>query len=81
MFGHDRHRKDGSDAPIATPPVRTVRVLQGDEELQAALERAKVFESRRFDDYKRRIGTYDRFINQGRSYAAELEAESTAEAS
>jgi hypothetical protein len=44
------------DPPIVHPQVRTVRLLQGDEELQAALERASAFERRGIDDSQRRIG-------------------------
>jgi hypothetical protein len=77
-----RHGKEGSDAPIASPPVRTVRLLQGEEELQAALERARRYESRGFDEYKRRMGAYDRFLTQRESgHANVLPIEPTAEAS
>jgi hypothetical protein len=64
MF-HHRHEKDGSYSPIAAPPVKTVRLLHDDDELQEALERARGFESRGFDEYKRRMGAYDRFLTQG----------------
>jgi hypothetical protein len=82
MFHHLRHQKDGSHTPIASPPVKTVRVLQGDEELQEALERARGFESRGFDEYKRRMGAYDRFLAQGQGGRANvLPIDQTAEAS
>ena len=64
MF-HHRRDKAGSLSPIASPPVKTVRLLHDDAELQAALERAKGFESRGFDEYKRRMGAYDRFLTRG----------------
>jgi hypothetical protein len=81
MF-HHRHGKEGSNAPIASPPVKTVRLLQGDEELQEAIERAKGFESRGFDEYKRRMGTYDRFMTRGRVHSGNvLPIETSAEAS
>jgi hypothetical protein len=41
----------------------SVRLLQGPEELQAAVERAREFERRRVDEYQRRVGAYDRFLN------------------
>ena len=81
MF-HHRHGKDGSDSPIASPPVKTVRVLQDEEELQEALERAKGFESRGFDEYKRRMGAYDRFLTRGQGRPDNVHPiESSAEAS
>jgi hypothetical protein len=82
MF-HHRHDKDGSLSPIATPPVKTVRVLNDAAELQEALERAKRFESRGFDEYKRRMGAYDRFLTRGQPGRADnvLPIEPSAEAS
>jgi hypothetical protein len=81
MF-HHRHDKAGSNSPIASPPVKTVRLLQGDEELQEAIERAKGFESRGFDEYKRRMGTYDRFMTRGQGHPTNvLPIEPSAEAS
>jgi hypothetical protein len=81
MF-HHRHDKGGSHSPIAAPPIRTVRVLQGDAELLEALERAKSFERRGFDEYKRRMGAYDRFLTQGQGRPDNvLPIESSAEAS
>ena len=81
MF-HHRHGRDGSEAPIASPPVRTVRLLQDDAELQEALERAKGFESRGFDEYKRRMGAYDRFLRREQARPGNvLPIESSAEAS
>ena len=64
MF-HHRHDKDASRSPIASPPVKTVRVLSDEAELQEALERAKGYKSRGFDEYKRRMGAYDRFLTRG----------------
>jgi hypothetical protein len=71
MF-HHRHGKDGSHSPIASPPTKTVRLLQGEEELQEAIERAKGFESRGFDEYKRRMGTYDRFMRRGQVHSGNV---------
>jgi hypothetical protein len=80
MF-HHRHDKDGSYPPIASPPVRTVRLLRGDEELQEAIDRARAYERRGFDEYKRRMGTYD-LMTKGRTYPVNvLSMESSAEAS
>ena len=36
-------------------------LLQSNEELQSAIERARAFERR--DDYERRVGAYDRSLN------------------
>jgi hypothetical protein len=81
MF-HHRHDKEGSHSPIAAPPMKTVRLLQSDTELQEALERAKGFESRGFDEYKRRMGAYDRFLTRGQVRPDNvLPLESSAEAS
>jgi hypothetical protein len=81
MF-HHRHDKAGSHSPIPAPPIKSVRVLQGDAELQEALERAKGFESRGFDEYKRRMGAYDRFLTRGQGRPDNvLPMESSAEAS
>jgi hypothetical protein len=82
MFRH-RHDKDGSLSPIASPPVKTVRVLNDEAELQEALERAKGYESRGFDEYKRRMGAYDRFLTRGQQGRPDnvLPIEPSAEAS
>ena len=64
MFRH-RHDKAASHSPIASPPVKSVRLLHSETELQEALERAKGFETRGFDEYKRRMGAYDRFLTRG----------------
>jgi len=59
-----------------------VRLLQDDAELQEALERAKGFESRGFDEYKRRMGAYDRFLRREQERPGNvLPIESSAEAS
>jgi hypothetical protein len=70
MFHH--HRNDTPDPPIVHPQVRTVRLLQGDEELQAAVERASAFERRGIDDSQRRIGTYDRLLGDGEGQLANV---------
>jgi hypothetical protein len=63
--------------------VKTVRVLNDDAELQEALERAKGYESRGFDEYKRRMGAYDRFLTRGQAGRPDnvLPIEPSAEAS
>jgi len=58
----------------------TVRLL-GPDELQAAVERAREFERRRANEYQRRIGSYDRFLNQGARPAEVVPIDSAAEAS
>jgi hypothetical protein len=82
MF-HHRHDKNGSLSPIASPPVKTVRLLNDEAELQEALERAKGYESRGFDEYKRRMGAYDRFLTRGQQGRPDnvLPIEPSAEAS
>jgi hypothetical protein len=58
-----RHHRNAPDArQVAPPRVHTVRLLYGDEELQAAVERARAFERRGSDEYQRRVGTYDRLL-------------------
>jgi hypothetical protein len=57
-----RHRQVTPGSPISAPPTRTVRVLQSDAELQAAVERAREFERRGVDAGQRRVGTYDRVL-------------------
>lgn len=79
MFHH--HHKDTLDSPIASPRVPSVRVLQGEEELQAAVERAREFERRRADEYGRRVGAYDRFLNGEAPSANVVPIDSSAEAS
>jgi hypothetical protein len=57
-----RHYRDVIPVPKIDPPrVRTVLVLQSNEELQSAIERARAFERR--DEYERRVGAYDRYLN------------------
>lgn len=57
-----RHYRDVVPVPKIDPPrVRTVLVLQSNEELQSAIERARAFERR--DEYERRVGAYDRYLN------------------
>lgn len=60
MFYH--HRDTLPLRNLDPPRVRTVRLLHNDEELQAAVERARAFERR--DDYRqRRARAYDRFLS------------------
>ena len=68
MFHH--HDKKSSESPIVSPRVRTVRLLEDPEELQAAVERARAFERRRVDEYQRRVGAYDRFLTPSESTSA-----------
>jgi hypothetical protein len=68
MFHH--HRKDAPVPPVESRRVASVRLLQGHEELQAAVERAREFERRRADEYQRRVGTYDRFLHVEEGSAA-----------
>jgi hypothetical protein len=60
-------RRHDRNAPVArqVAPLRvhTVRLLNGDEELQAAVERARAFERRGSDECQRRVGTYDRLLS------------------
>jgi hypothetical protein len=79
MFRH--RRKDTSEAPISSSRVRSVRVLEDEEELHAAVERAREFERRRADEYQRRVGTYDRFLNGQAPSANVVPIDSSAEAS
>jgi hypothetical protein len=83
MFHHRHDKDDGSHSPIASPPLKTVRLLHDEAELQEALERAKGYESRGFDEYKRRMGAYDRFLTRGQPGRPDnvLPIESSAEAS
>jgi len=57
-----RHRQVTPGSPISTPRAKTVRVLQSEEELQAAVERAREFERRGVDAGQRRVGSYDRVL-------------------
>jgi hypothetical protein len=43
-------------------PLHSVRVLRDDDELRAALERAREFERRSLAEYERRVGLYDRAL-------------------
>ena len=79
MFHHQR--KDTPEPQIASPRVATVRVLEGEEELHAAVERAREFERRRADEYGRRVGAYDRFLNGEPRSANVVPIDSSAEAS
>ena len=80
MF-HRRH-KDTPGPPIVSSRVRTVRLLQDPEELQEAVERARGFERRGANEYQRRIGSYDRFLNHGEDHPANVVSiDSSAEAS
>lgn len=56
------HRHNTLEIPVPPSRVASVRLLHGQEELQAAVERARAFERRQADEYQRRVGTYDRFL-------------------
>jgi hypothetical protein len=77
------HRHKDTPKPlIVSPRVKTVRLLQDHEELQAAVERARNFERRGVNEYQRRVGAYDRFLNEGEGLPANVvPIESSAEAS
>jgi hypothetical protein len=51
---------------------RIVRRLQNDEELQAAVERARAFERRGVDRGQQRVVNYDRHMREGRSELANV---------
>jgi hypothetical protein len=57
-----RHRQVTPGSPISAPRASSVRVLQSDAELQAAVERAREFERRGIDAGQRRVGSYDRVL-------------------
>jgi len=61
MFHHHKGTKGN---PIVSPPEETVRLLHGPEELHAAIERAREFERRGVDEYRRRVGAYDRSLER-----------------
>jgi hypothetical protein len=59
MFNHRRDEVAGPN--IVPPQFQTVRLLQTDEELQSAIDRARAFE--RKDEYERRVGeAFDRLL-------------------
>jgi len=70
-----RYRKIVSAAPIEPLRVHTVRLLNGEKELQAAVERARAFERRGSNDYQRRVGTYDRLLNGVHDHPANVAAQ------
>ena len=56
-----RHHRDVV-ALTTESAARTVRVLRDEDELRAALERAREFERRALAEYQRRVGLYDRAL-------------------
>jgi hypothetical protein len=59
------HRHHAADVSAVAPPrVRTVRLLETDEDLRAAVERAKAFERRGFDESRRRSLSYERYLRE-----------------
>jgi hypothetical protein len=63
MF-HRHNDETATDYAIAVPRVATVRLLEGDEELQAAVERAKAFERRGMDQGQQRVMNYERYLRE-----------------
>ena len=49
-----------------------MRLLQNDEELQAAVERARAFERRGVDRGQQRVVNYDRYMREGRGELANV---------
>jgi hypothetical protein len=60
MFYH--HRKS-TELPAVASRVESVRVLKCHEDLQAAVERARNYERKEVAAYERRVGNYERFLN------------------
>jgi hypothetical protein len=58
------HHKSAKGMPSVSLPEETVRLLLSPEELQAAIERAREFERRGVDEYQRRVGACDRFVDR-----------------
>ncbi len=59
MFHH--HRDEVTDPIIVPRQFQTVRLLQTDEELQSAINRARAFEQK--DEYERRVSeAFDRLL-------------------
>ncbi len=67
-------RKHIADPPPISP--KTVRVLRGSHELEEAVERASAFERRHAEEFRRRVGHYDQYLNGDR--LAELESANSA---
>jgi hypothetical protein len=67
-----RHRRDAAERAITSPLVHTVRLLKSDEELQAAVERARKFESRGIDQSQRRVVNYERYLRGNRDDLAQI---------
>ena len=56
-------RRESTDIPAVSSRVETVRLLDCHEDLQAAVERARDFERKGVAVYERRVGNYERFLN------------------
>jgi hypothetical protein len=65
MF-HRHHEADVS--AVAPSRVTTVRLLENDDELQVAVERARAFEDRG----QRRVVNYDRYLREGHDELANV---------
>ena len=57
------HHRPAEVSVVAVPRVRTVRLLKTDEELRAAVERARAFECRGAPPGARRALNYDRYLD------------------
>jgi hypothetical protein len=58
------HRRHEANVSAVTPPprVRTVRLLETDEDLRAAVERARAFERMRAEQGGARVLSYERYL-------------------
>lgn len=61
MFRRHQQQHPGTPEDLSPP---TVRLLRSDEELRSALERAREFERRGIEECRRRVGLYDRLLEQ-----------------
>jgi hypothetical protein len=68
-----RHRNNVVGSEVKSQRVRRiVRLLQNDEELQAAVERTRAFERRGVDRGQQRVVNYDRYMRAGRGELANV---------
>jgi hypothetical protein len=56
------HRHSKPDAPIVAPRVRTVRLLETDEDFRIAVERARAFERNGMDQRQQRVANYEHYM-------------------
>ncbi|GEM_PF-5036150 len=64
MTSHGAPETSGIGRESAVP---TVRVLRNDEELREAVQRAREFERRGLEEFRHRLGSYDRFLDEPRT--------------